>query len=432
MEKSISQNPGWSVYRKTAFRFVFIFFSLFIIINNNGAYPFWGETVVRFIEGPLHIIIPWIGKHILHLPYDITIFTNGSGDTTYDYVIVFAIAIVSVLGTIVWSVLDRKRTNYTVLYYWLTTAIRYYVGLMLFHYGIIKVIKLQFPSPDIYRLSEPIGDLSPMGLAWTFLGFSDGYNFFMGMAEIASLLLLFRRTMTVGAIITFMTASNVMAVNYFYDVPVKILSTALVSMTLFLLLNDARRLFRFFLTDQPTSLSIIKSPVFRKQWMYTSKIVFKSLVIGYAVIYGTIKVWGYKSEYGDARPKPELYGLYDIDQFIINNDTLPNSSTDVSRWNQLVIEDEDYMRVRFMGDSVAGFLTTVDTIHQKIDFKHRTDSTMHGALYYTFSKPDNFVLNGTIRDDSVTIFAKRRTTETKDFRLMKRGFRWINERPYNK
>jgi hypothetical protein len=72
-----------------------------------------------------------------------------------------------------------------------------------------------------------------MGLAWAFLGFSKGYILFMGLAEICAGLLLFRRTMTFGAIITLMTAMNVMAVNYFYDVPVKILSTHLVLMTLF-------------------------------------------------------------------------------------------------------------------------------------------------------------------------------------------------------
>ncbi len=432
MENLTSQNVHWSDYKKIAFRFSFIFFGFFIITSNNGAYPFWNETVGRFLEASLQIFIPWIGKHVLHLSYDITIFTNGSGDTTYDYVIVFTIALVAVLGAIISTALDRKRTNYNVLYYWLTAAMRFYVGLMLFHYGMVKVVKLQFPSPDIYRLTEPIGDLSPMGLAWTFLGFSDGYNFFMGIAEIAALLLLFRRTMTVGAIITLMTASNVMAVNYFYDVPVKILSTALVIMTLFLLLNNAGRLFRFFFVGQTTSLAIIKSPILKKRWMYTSKMVFKFLVIGYAVVYGTITVWKYKNELKDSRPKPKLYGLYDIDIFIVNNDTLPNSSLDASRWNQLVFEDNDYMRVRFKSDSVAGFLAKVDTIHQKIDIKYRADSTMRGTLHYTFSNPDNFILSGTIRNDSVTIISKRRKIETKNFRLIKRGFHWINERPYNK
>ena len=30
--------------------------------------------------------MPWVGRHILHLSYAITVFPNGSGDTTYNYV----------------------------------------------------------------------------------------------------------------------------------------------------------------------------------------------------------------------------------------------------------------------------------------------------------------------------------------------------------
>ncbi|MBN8786790.1 MAG: hypothetical protein J0I84_06855, partial [Terrimonas sp.] len=218
-----------------------------MVIQNNGTFPFW-EIVMHYPAELLQKLIPWIGKHVLHLSYDITEFTNGSGDTTYDYVVVFTIACSAFAGTVIWSLLDRKRKSYQTLYYWLTTAVRYYVALMLFNYGLWKVIKMQFPAPDLYRLTQPYGDSSPMGLAWTFLGFSKGYNLFMGFAEIAALLLLFRRTMTLGAVITLCTTANVMAVNYFYDVPVKIVSSMLFIMTLFLLSNDATRLLRFFLT----------------------------------------------------------------------------------------------------------------------------------------------------------------------------------------
>ncbi len=86
-----------------------------------------------------------------------------------------------------------------------------------------------------------------MGLAWSFLGFSQGYNYVMGGAEILSgILLLFRRTTVLGALVTVGVAGNIMAINYCYDVPVKLLSTALVIMALFLLGKDIRRLFNFF------------------------------------------------------------------------------------------------------------------------------------------------------------------------------------------
>jgi hypothetical protein len=398
-------------------------------VQNNGAFPFW-DRVMSYPAKLLHYIIPWIGRHILHLSYEITVFTNGSGDTTYDYVIVFSIFALAVLGTFVWSLLDRKRSHYSTLYYWLTVAIRFYVGLMLINYGLAKVIRLQFPSPEIYRLTQEYGDSSPMGLAWTFLGFSDGYNFFMGVAEIAAVLLLFRRTMTFGAIITLMTTANVMAVNYFYDVPVKILSTVLVGMTLFLLLNDARRLFRFFFTGEAVRLPVIKAPGIKTPWLRIAKWSIKCLVAGYALIYGTIAALGYKKLYGEDAPKPRLYGLYIVDTFIAGKDTLPPLTTDTVRWSRLLIEYKEYANVRYMNDSSAIFLTMLDTAAQRIDFTLMDNAQVKYSFRYKVSGSDSLYLNGTLQNDSVTVLLKKKSI--KDFRLMNRGFNWINEYPYNR
>ena len=236
MENSeeIKEAIEWSSFKKIGFRFLFIYISAFMIFVNNGAFPFW-SYVMELPNKWLQMFIPWVGKNILNLSYDITVFTNGSGDTTYDYVIQLCILVIAFVGAIIWTLIDRNRSHYKTLYYWLTTGVRYYIALMLISYGMYKVIQLQFPYPGFYRLTQAYGDSSPMGLAWTFLGFSKGYNMFMGLAEVAAALLLFRRTVTVGAIITLMTTANVMAVNYFYDVPVKIVSTHLVLLTLFLL-----------------------------------------------------------------------------------------------------------------------------------------------------------------------------------------------------
>ena len=142
MENHLSSNT-WSNPKKIAFRYVFIFFALFLLIYNNGIIPY-SYIVLRYPNQLLEIIIPWIGKHILHLSQEITDFTNGSGDTTYDYVVIFTLATTALLGTIIWSVLDRKKNNYVKLYYWLTVAVRFYIGLLLIQYGLLKIIKLQY------------------------------------------------------------------------------------------------------------------------------------------------------------------------------------------------------------------------------------------------------------------------------------------------
>src|ERR1700754_4154789 len=104
--ENLTSEQTWSPAEKIVFRFSFIILSLFVLLVNNGAYPFYYE-VFGWLVGLLQAFIPWVGKNILHLPYEITTFTNGSGDPTYDYVILFVILCVAVAGTLVWSLLDR-------------------------------------------------------------------------------------------------------------------------------------------------------------------------------------------------------------------------------------------------------------------------------------------------------------------------------------
>lgn len=419
----------WTSVQKIAFRFAFLAIGLFILIENNGAYPFY-DVIMAYPGELLHIFIPWVGKNILHLSYDITVFTNGSGDTTYDYVILFVILCLSVTGTIIWSLLDRSRDNYSKLYYWLTVAVRFYVGLMLFNYGMYKVIKMQFPFPGVGRLMQPYGNSSPMGLAWTFLGFSKGYNLFMGLAEVAALMLLFRRTVTVGAIITLMTTANVMAVNYFYDVPVKIVSTSLVVMTLFLLLPDLKRLFKFFFTGEAVSLPVMPAPAIRKKWLKITGYSLKYVVIAYAVVVGSIELVSASREYGDAAPKTPLYGAYFVKSFVVNRDTVPPLATDSTYWKHLIIQWGEYAQIRFLNDSTRGYSMKIDTVARTLYLKQRLDTTNKSLLAYQMVDEKNMLLRGTIKNDSVSILLRRKTE--KDFLLMKRGFRWINEYPYNR
>jgi len=417
----------WTQGQKAGFRFIFLFFLLFIFIQNNDAYPFW-DLVTKYQEHALHVIIPWIGKNILHIPYDINVFTNGSGDTTYDYVLVFLFLCISVVGTVVWTLADRKRPSYNMLYYWLTVVIRFYIGLMLIDYGFMKIFRQQFLSPSLYRLTEPYGDSSPMGLAWTFFGFSKGYNLFIGIVEVSSVLLLFRKTVTLGAILTLGTTINIMAVNYFFDVPVKIISTTLVLMTIFLIAPDAGRLFRFFIKHEAVKLEPIAGPVIEKRWLRITMASFKYILIGYTLLYG-----GY--EYFESMKKrnslPSLYGLYEVKDFTVSHYTSSPLPADYTRWDQMMIEWEGYARVVYMKDSSSYYLTKIDTTLQTVDLTLEDDTTLQ--CHFKYENPDGklFAMRGTIGKDSVAISFDRYTDFKDRFSLTRRKFHWINEYPPN-
>jgi hypothetical protein len=56
------------------------------------------------------------------------------------------IAIVAVLGTLGWVLVDRRRTSYPRLLAYLRVALRYVVAYAMFSYGLAKILKQQFPG----------------------------------------------------------------------------------------------------------------------------------------------------------------------------------------------------------------------------------------------------------------------------------------------
>jgi len=316
MEHAANKFAPWGFVKKLSFRFCFLVFVLYVFFNPNGFIPYIDYAYGYYIK-PFQQFVPWVGKHILRLSYDINTFTNGSGDTTYDYVIILLIFFTATVGSLLWTAIDTRRKSYNTLYYWLTVVVRYYAAFTMLNYGFYKVFKLQFPNPSLNRLLEPYGKSSPMGLAWTYMGYSKGFNYFTGFGEvITGLLLLFRRTTLLGAILGLVVAGNIMAINYCFDVPVKLLSTTLVIMSLFLLLQERKRLVDFFITNRQAAPASRHIPKFKKKWLNISMVALKVLLIGYVLFNDVKDASDALKQYGDEAPKPALYGIYNVETFV--------------------------------------------------------------------------------------------------------------------
>jgi hypothetical protein len=454
--ENLSQTVTWKHYEKISFRFVFIFLIQFIIfldwpVNSILEYLYYDVHLADFLDS----VISWTGKQVFNIQYTIISPYDGQhNDRMYVYLLYFIMAAIGVLGSVIWSALDRKRTNYQTLYYWLTAIVRYYLAFTLFLFALEKFFKLQFPDLGYYTLTETLGDMSPMSLAWAFFGYSYGYNIFMGIAESAALLLLFRRTTTLGALLTLATLANVMAVNYNYDVHAKMYPTTLFVMAIFLVLKDLKRLMIFFFTGQAISLPVIKAPVFKKRWINISQMALKFLVIGYFTVLPVMDYFGYKKDSEErGKAKSEISGVYDVDTYVTNNDTL--SIDNPLRWKQIVIGDKMIEAARLSGDSIA-FLyvslskkelivsgdqkelyTKMQEIYneQGIDIYPKMDSILiarqiESSLRFELADSTTLKLSGMFKNDSVSITAKRKPFDIKNFRLMKRNFHWITEAAY--
>jgi hypothetical protein len=418
----------WSERKRLAFRFCFLYFATYIFFTPNNELPLI-NTLYEGLNDLLHRFIPWFAQHIFGYRKPITIFTNGSGDTTYDYMLWFFGIVLTIAGTIIWTLLDRKRKEYQRLYYWIRVLVRYYLFYTMISYGFYKVIKVQFPFPSLSRLVEPYGNSSPMGLAWTYMGYSTIYNYFTGFAELlGGLLLLTRKTTTIGALVCLGVMTNVFMINMGYDVPVKLLSFNTILMGLFLLGKDIQRLANFFILNRTVLPSNLSFPHFNKKGRYSLLAVKLFLII--SLIWLTVSdAWDYYRRFGNNAPKPPLYGIYYPETFTRNNTPVPPLQTDSTRWNRVIVSYKDYADIRLMNDSALVYRFKIDTL-AKTAILYSFLDTLNKSRFNYVVDPPYLTLTGKMGKDSVFIKLKR--FDENRFRLVNRGFHWVNERPYNR
>jgi len=404
----------------------------------------WNSTkkfLLRFaiiFLGPLMILIPsfigeefypWVGSAILHLEKPITIFPGGSGDTTYNYVELLTNFVLSLLAASIWSIFNKKEKNYDTLMHYFLVFCRYYVAFSMFNYGYAKIFYNQFGSPSLWKLVQPYGESSPMGIAWTFIGASKPYTMVSGVMEvIAGILLLFRRTSFLGALTAFIVMFNVMLMNYCYDIPVKIYSTQLVLLAFIIMYFNGHNLRLILFKNSATAPEAYK-PLFTKKWLKISRIIIKSVVV-----VGLIGVDAYIQSdsiatNGPDAPKTPLYGIHKPTQLIKNGDTLRTYS-DSAEWKFLVIEWEGMASIRQLNDRSYRLIFNVDTIKKMVTTNLQSDTTHSYELAYKQLNDTTLNLKGIFMKDTIDYtFGK---VNMKSFRLTNRGFHWVNEYPFNK
>lgn len=190
--------PAWGAAKRLLFRFAFFYLVLYNLPFPLTMLP--DRVIRKAYVGLWEAPVKWVGKHLLHV--NITPLLNGRGDSTFTYVQVFCYLVLAVAGALAWTLLDRRRPNDLRLFAWLRVYVRFALAATMINYGAVKVIELQFASVTPDRLVQTYGESSPMGLLWTFMGFSALYCFFGGAAEmLGGLLLTLRRTTLLGALV---------------------------------------------------------------------------------------------------------------------------------------------------------------------------------------------------------------------------------------
>ncbi|MEM7085270.1 MAG: hypothetical protein AAF489_03760 [Bacteroidota bacterium] len=404
----------WSPAQKIAVRFLFSYFTLFILL-------LFTQT---FLQTPLR----WFADAILGWGSNFEMKSTGSGDMTSHWVVfAFNIFMALIIGA-VWSIMDRKRISYNKLFYWFQVILRVFLFNIMMVYGFGKIFKGQFPDPSLVRLLQPVGEMSPMGLAWTFMGHSFAYSIFIGFVEVVGgVLLLYRRTLTLGSIIIIGVMANVAMMNFTYDIPVKILSTHLIGMALVLFLADSQRFLNLFFRNKATEKTNYFLP-YKKRFKIVVSVV-KVLIL--VLICGTIMVQSIAQFDITQQLKTDakFYGIWEVKLFKKNNDTLPPLLTDSYRWRYLILDKKERAVIKKMNNALIPYHFEDRTEDNTVILRFNKSDTLNHAFKLHFITSEEMELKGTLFNDSLQILLKRKPQS--DFELLNRGFHWVNEYPHN-
>ncbi|MEP6691697.1 MAG: hypothetical protein ABJD07_11100 [Gemmatimonadaceae bacterium] len=418
----------WSPAKRVGFRLVCAYLVLYNFPFPLSAFPFLAK-VTKPYEHAWELIVPWVGAHVLHLSKPITVLPSGSGDTTFNYVQLFCYVVIALLAAAVWSVLDRRRTNYVVARDRLRIYVRYALATTMLGYGAYKVIKSQFPDPSLDRLITPYGQFSPMGVLWSFMGYSYAYNLFTGMGEmVGAALLFFRKTTSLGAALLISVLANVVLLNFAYDVPVKLYSAHLLLMSAYLIAPDARRLFDVLVHNRAVG-PVKFVPAASGRWR-GARLVIKPLFCVFAILWPLKGSREQGQMMADMVTKTPLYGIYDVERFERNGLAVPPLTTDSTRWRQVVISCPQCFAARLMNDDRRRFRLDADTTGHSFTLTLRTDTAKHWPMAYAKGDSGSLTINGTMGADSLHLVL-RRVDHTK-FLLVNRGYHWVNEFPFNR
>jgi len=423
MQPPLAAGPVWTLPQKILFRFLFVYFILYCFPFPLDAFEFTQPVTKPFYD-LLEFSILKTGRLFFGIEVALIKPFEKSWDDTANYVFIFSILLLALLIVLIWSLADRRSINYEKLNQLLLLYLRLYLAFIMFSYGFHKLYPLQATLP-VSTLELRHGMQTPSDSFWHFLGYSKPFIMFTGLGEVVGgLLLLHRKTTTVGAIILTGIMSVVVMINFCYGVPVKNFSSHLLLIAIILLWQDRRRLANIFFLNK-TATAVAYTPLINhgawKKILQVSLFTLISCML-YKHISENRDMWNE----GIRRPRP-LTGIYNTEFFIRGTDTLPPLQTESHRWKQVII-DRRHSSVKLSTDSIMHNNAVVDTVHRGIHFyfyKNEWNWDIIDSTYMVYSMTDtnHLYLAGKWKDDSIKVSMNK--YDLNNYPLHRDKFQWI-------
>lgn len=343
---------------------------------------------VRLVPWPGAVLKPlttatadWVGRHVWGMqPGYIPEVAN---DTYLLWVHLGNMLVMALLVGGVWGWLERRSalirneeggispaenasSLYPRLHWILRTGARYFlIGVML-SYGLAKLFKTQFYVPEPNTLYTKLGDLPRDLLFWSTMGTSHAYSVVTGFIEVAvALLLMWRRTSLVGALLGLAVMGNVLLLDLCFDISVKVFAGLLCLLSLTVLAPELPRLWRV-LRGQAVGASALWAPDWgRRRGLYAG---LKGLVV-FLLVFDALGpfvqagIWN-----GDNSPRRPFHGAWEVETFVRNGDTLPPDLRETTRWRRVFVHRQGYWIVQGMDETMRDYPMELDTATRRLEY----------------------------------------------------------------
>lgn len=219
-----------------------------------------------------------------------------------------------------------------------------------------------------------MGQITPDLLYWSAVGSSYWYTVFAGLLEVAAAsLLLFRRTFRLGAFIGLIIMANVVAINFGFNISVKLFSTFLLTGCILILWPDLKAVFKLLMGSKaaPGERWV---PVFKKTnsvYYFTKFAILAFFMADVLYPYASTGNWN-----DDLEARPMLHGGFKVEH-------LPN-------WKNAFFHRKGYFIVQDSMDVFTDYSLMVDTTKKLLRFSREMEEQYWS---YQLLKDGNIVLN---------------------------------------
>ena len=415
--------PGQARWRAWAVRTALLYAIGYFLPVVVTCLPF-AEHLAVAVASPWQLPAAALGRSLLHLTEAAAV---GSGDRLVDHLAALVLLLAAAAVALLWTLLGSRSAGVRRLDPWLRVWLRGALGVVLLGMAMRKFAGVEFPPLTLARLQERIGETSPYVLLSTFMGYSAPYVWFCaGLEALAGLLLLVRRTVTLGALIALGVLGNVLVLDVSYDVPARLLCLHLQLAILYLLAPDGRRLVAALLFGRATEPAPAPAPL----WPHRVGMVATSLAIAAVLLLTTGSAFAARRELGH-QPESPLAGAWEVEAFAVDGRPLQLWPFDPTRWRRLTFASATELVLMRLDGSRAVFGGACGEHRLALaDAGAAPGPDVRGTFDWRRLDSDHLLLRGTF--DQRALDLRLRRLEPASFLLINRGFRLIDDTAINR